>query len=168
MERSSNAPATAAQPGLSLLDAEMALWLPGRPQVRRELLRLSEPDRHFVLRPDGSPAGVELVTATDGFHGVLAGPDRADLEVTWTTRKLDGIAVPAWAIASGPEAEASVWDAFGRLVIPDLLARGVDAEDIQLVPGRYVLTASVQGRCSMMLGLGFRAAVVRERLRLAV
>lgn len=155
-------PAAAA---VATLDAELALWLPDRAPVRRELLRISEPGRRFVLRPDASAAGVELVTAVGGFHAVLSGPERADLEVRWELTGSEHPALPAWALVQGDRAEACVWDAFGRLVIPDLIARGVDANHMRLPAGRYVLTACVQGCASMVIGVGVEAAAVREGLR---
>lgn len=142
------------------LDAELSLWLPGRPLVRREILRLDEPGSRVVLRPDASPAGVVLQTERDGFHVLLAGPERADVEIGWKCTCTETADLPLWALAQGLDAEASIWDSFGRLVIPNLLARGTDAPRAQLAAGRYLLTASVQGRTSLVLGVGVSADAV--------
>lgn len=154
-------------PAVRVLDAELALWLPDRPEVRREILRLDAPDRRFVLRPDESPAGVVLETCAQGFHALLAGPERADIEVNWFVGEVGGVELPLWAIGQGLQVEANVWDSFGRLVVPDLLARGADAPLARLSTGRYLLTASVHGRCSLALGVGIDVASAGARMRAA-
>lgn len=158
---------TCSGPAVRLLDADMALWLPGQPLVRREILRIEAPDRRFVLRPDDSPAGVLLETSSCGFHALLSGPERADIEVNWVVEALQGVEMPMWALGKGPLVEASVWDSFGRLVLPDLLARGFDAPRVELRPGRYLLTASAHGRFSLALGVGIDMATADVRMRAA-
>jgi hypothetical protein len=147
------------------MDAELSLWLPGRPLVRREILRLDEPGQRIVLRPDASSAGVVLQTSEEGFHGLLSGPERADLEVSWQVTSAEQIDLSMWALSHGLEAEASIWDSWGRLVVPDLLARGADAPRAKLLAGRYLLTASVHGCTSLVLGVGVEADAVMTRLR---
>ena len=46
------------------------------------------------------------------------------------------------------------WDSFGKLVVPDLLARGSDAPDLRLNAGKYMIIASVTGTTTMVLGAG--------------
>ena len=139
--------------GVRLERAEMALWLPGRPVVRRELLRFADEDRRFDLRPDESPAGLSLRVRHDRFHAMLSGPERADLEVEFVVESSDGVPVPMWALVHGREAEATVWDAFGRLAVPDLAARGVDSAPMRLDRGRYTLIGSALGSTTLVLGV---------------
>lgn len=143
--------------GPRLTRAELVLWLPRRPIVRRELLKFDGDDRRFDLRPDDSPAGISLRIREDRFHAAISGPERADLEVEFSVQDPRGIVMPVWALVHGREAEASVWDAFGRLAIPDVAARGVDAGPLRLAAGRYTLTASALGSTSLVIGVGCEA-----------
>jgi hypothetical protein len=140
--------------GPRLTRAELVLWLPGRAVVRREVLHVSDEDRRFDLRPDESPAGLSLRIRQDRFHALLSGPERADLEVEFVVEDPQGISLPMWALVHGREAEVSVWDAFGRLAVPDLAARGTDAAPLTLEMGRYVLNASALGTTTLIVGAG--------------
>lgn len=140
--------------GLRLERAEMVLWLPGRPVVRRELLGFNHEDRRFDLRPDESPAGLTLRVRSDRFHAMLSGPERADLEVDFVVHAPEGVMVPMWGLVHGRNAEVSVWDAMGRLAVPDLTARGADAGPLRLDRGRYVVNASAIGSTTLVLGVG--------------
>ena len=83
--------------------------------------------------------------------------------------------LPIWAVAQGPDADANLWDSFGRLVVPDLLTRGIDAADLFLNAGKYMIIASVTGNTTMVLGAGVAmtevtlplTAPVRSRVRTA-
>lgn len=140
--------------GLRLKRAEMVLWLPDRAVVRREVLHFSDEDRRFDLRPDASPAGISLRVRSDRFHALLSGPERADLEIEFVVTGDDGTELPMWALVHGREAEASVWDAFGRLAVPEIAARGADAPPLHLDRGRYTLTASALGSTTLVIGAG--------------
>lgn len=147
------------------LHAELVVWLPGRPCVRREILDFSQDQAHWILRPDGSGAEASLRLDGHGLLATLRGPERADLEIDFVVSP-QCTAVPLWAIANGSQAEVSVWDHFGRLSVPDVLARDADAEHLRLDAGRYVLHGSVQRLSSILLGLGLdatQARVTRER-----
>jgi len=144
--------------GPRLRRAELVLWLPGRALVRRELFRPEGEDQFFELRPDGSPAGISLRIRADRFHAVLSGPERADVEVEFTIDDPRGARLPLWALVHGREAEVSVWDAFGRLAVPDVTARGADAGPLLLATGRYTLTASALGTTTLVIGAGCDAA----------
>lgn len=138
---------------MRIVQAEIAVCLPGQPQVRREILQVGDTPRMFVLRPGDSDAGVTLRVTDQHFLATLAGPEHAELEVLWDL--LDHApAIPLWATAHGCDVEASLWDAFGSLVVPDVLARGADAPDMKLAPGRYMLTAMVTGHASLVVGAG--------------
>lgn len=149
---SNAAPAT--DQGIRLTQGDMMVWLPGQPQVRREILQVTGDPRTFMLRPDDSGAGVTLLMAEDHFHAALAGPEQAEIEVHWLVRNPNGMSMPLWALAQGRDVEANLWDGFGSLLVPDVTARGPDAEDLKLQPGRYMLTAIATGRSSLLVGAG--------------
>ncbi|NBX25253.1 MAG: hypothetical protein EBQ99_04290 [Planctomycetes bacterium] len=140
--------------GPRLTRADLVLWLPGRAVVRREVLHFSREDQRFELRPDGSPAGISLRIREDRFHAMLSGPERADVEVEFTVEDPRGLSLPLWALVHGREAEVSVWDAFGRLAVPDVTARGADAAPLNLPMGRYTMTASALGSTTLVIGAG--------------
>jgi len=135
----------------------MTLWLPGHPVVRREILRLDECSHEWVLRPDGSGAGISLNLQGDGLLLSLAGPERADVELELQVDE-PGLRLMLWGIARGSDAEAALWDCFGKLAVPDLLARTPDAEMLDLATGRYLLSASVSGSTTAMIGVGMNAS----------
>jgi hypothetical protein len=62
---------------------------------------------------------------------------------------------------SPPCVGRSVPDHFGRLAVPDVLARTCDAEHIRLEPGRYLLQGFVQRLSSVLLGIGLDATLAR-------
>jgi len=134
--------------------ADLTVWLPGQPQVRREILQVTGDPRTFTLRPDDSRAGVTLLMAEDHFHAAMSGPERAEIEVHWIVQNPNGVEMPLWALAQGRDVEASVWDGFGSLMVPDVTARGPDAHDLVLPPGRYMLSAIVTGQASLLIGAG--------------
>ena len=134
----------------------MVLWLPGRPVVRREILRLEPDAREWILRPDLSGAGISLKFGVEGMLLNLAGPERADVELELLVHA-EGCALALWGVAQGPQAEITLWDSFGRLAVPDVLARTPDCDALVLPAGRFVLQASVQGRSSAMVGVGLDA-----------
>jgi hypothetical protein len=136
------------------IQGDMAVCLPGQPQVRREILQVTGDPRTFTLRPDNSGAGVTLLMAEDHFHAAIAGPEQAEIEVHWLVQNPNGATMPLWALAQGRDVEASVWDGFGLLMVPDVLTRGPDAQDLVLAPGRYMLTAIVTGHASLLIGAG--------------
>jgi hypothetical protein len=146
--------------------AELSLSLPGMPPVRRELLRPEAAARVFTLRPDGTQAHVTLEVGGTHLIASLAGPEQADIEIEWLVEGRSPRALPLWAIAEGRDAEVAVWDAFGRLMVPDVLARGTDAPDIEFVQGRYLLTASAFGRGSLLIGAGIAAELAMPMRRL--
>ena len=164
---STNATIPSEEPSLRVVRAELALSLPGLPPVRRELLRPEATARVFTLRPDGTRAHVTLEIAGTHLIASLAGPEQADIEVEWVVEGHCPRLVPLWALAQGPDAEVALWDAFGRLVVPDVLSRGADAPPIEFVQGRYLLTASAFGRSSLLIGAGIAAqqAVPMRRVR---
>lgn len=135
----------------------MTLWLPGHPVVRREILRLDEGSQEWLLRPDASGAGISLRLHDDGLLLSLAGPERADVELELAVEAAD-LRLPLWGVVHGTDAEAALWDGFGRLAVPDLLARTPDAERISLAPGRYLLSASVDGSTTALIGVGLEAS----------
>lgn len=135
------------------LHAELALWLPDRPSVRREILDFGLTDSEWILRPDGSGAEASLRFNGQGLMAALRGPERADLELDFVIPEA-GLSLTLWAVTHGPRADMSIWDTFGRLQVPDVLARGTDAEALQLDPGRYMLAGSVQQRSSILVGIG--------------
>jgi hypothetical protein len=138
------------------LHAELVIWLPGHPSVRREILDFSSAPSEWILRPDVSGAEASLRFDGRGLLATLRGPERADLEIDFIVPQ-EGAALPLWAIAHGPQAEVSIWDHFGRVAVADVLARGTDAQPVRLDAGRYVLTGSIQRVSSMLLGLGLDA-----------
>ncbi len=142
------------------VQGDMMVRLRGQPLVRREILQVTGDPRTFTLRPDDSGAGVTLLMAEDHFHATLAGPENVELEVHWLVQNPNGITMPLWALAQGRDVEASLLDGFGSLLVPDVIARGVDAPDMTLPPGRYMLTAIVSGRASLLVGAGRPCAEV--------
>lgn len=148
---------------LHLQHAEITLRLPGRPPVRRELLQFDGAPRVFTLRPDGTHAHATLEMGEGWMLASLAGPEQADLEVEWICGGVERLELPLWAVATGNQAEVSLWDAFGRLAVSDVLARSPDAPAIELLGGRYVLTASVLGETSLIVGAGISVASVQAR-----
>lgn len=151
------------QAPLRLLHAELALSLPGRPPVRRELLRLDGEPRVITLRPDGTQAHATLEVGHAHMLASLAGPEQADVEVEWIVEGGAPQRMPLWAVARGGEAEVSLWDAFGRLTVPDVIARGADAPDVTLTSGRYVLSATALGATTLLVGAGIAAQAVLAR-----
>ena len=148
-------------PVWSLLYAESVVWLPGRAPVRRELLNPGSGPGSWILRPDGSEAGVSIQFDGAGLLSILAGPERASLDLDFILHA-DRHPLPLWAIARGGGVEVTLSDHFGRLVIPDLLARGVDSAPACLEAGRYLLQAIVEGNASMRLGLGANPALAQD------
>ncbi len=149
-----------ATPGSAVwkpLHAELVVWLPDHPPVRREILDFSDGPSDWILRPDASGAEASLRFDGRGLLATLRGPERADLEIDFIVPQ-EGLSLPLWAITHGPQAEVSIWDHFGRLVVVDVLARGPDAEPLQLDAGRYVLAGSVQRVSSVLLAIGLDAA----------
>lgn len=144
----------------SPLNAELVVWLPGRPSVRREILEFGHDPAQWILRPDGSGAEASLRFDGRGLIATLRGPERADLEIDFVV-PMQSAAIPLWAIANGPHAEVSIWDHFGRLAVPDALARGADSEPLHLDPGRFTLQGSVQRLSSIVLGIGLNATRAR-------
>ena len=140
---------------LQILQAEMLLWLPKQPQIRREILHVSQSSQVYNLHPDPTAVGgINLNLCQKHFHASLSGPERADLEVECIVHEGSTMTLPIWAVAQGQEAEVNVWDSFGKLVVPDLLARGSDAPDLRLNAGKYMIIASVTGTTTMVLGAG--------------
>jgi hypothetical protein len=142
------------------LHAELVVWLPKRPSVRREILDFGTEPAQWILRPDGSGAEASLRFDGRGLLATLRGPERADLEIDFIV-PLNCPGLPVWAIAHGSHAEMSIWDHVGRLSVPDVLARLPDAENLRLDPGRYTLHGSVERLCSIVLGFGVDAAHAR-------
>ena len=161
MSLSSSIPNGAAL--LRPMHAELSLTLPGRAPVRRQLLRLDGERRVITLRPDGTLAHATLEIGESHLLASLAGPEQADIEVEWNLEGSTHGPIPLWAVARGGAAEVALWDAFGRLAVPDVLARGFEAPDITLATGRYVLTASVFGATTLLIGAGIRAHTVHAR-----
>lgn len=156
------------------MQAEMLLWLPKQPQIRREILQVSKASQVYNLHPDPSAiGGINLNLCQKHFHASLSGPERADLEVECIVHEGSTMTLPIWAVAQGQEAEVNVWDSFGKLVVPDLLTRGIDAPDLLLNAGKYMIIASVTGTTTMVLGAGVamnevtlpQAQSVRRHLR---
>jgi hypothetical protein len=159
---------------LQVMQAEMLLWLPKQPQIRREILQVSKASQVYNLHPDPSAiGGINLNLCQKHFHASLSGPERADLEVECIVHEGSTMTLPIWAVAQGQEAEVNVWDSFGKLVVPDLLTRGIDAPDLLLNAGKYMIIASVTGTTTMVLGAGVamnevtlpQAQSVRRHLR---
>ena len=148
---------------MRLTHAELSLRLPGRPPVRRELLSFDGEPRTFTLRPDGTSAHATLELGAGHVLASLAGPEQADIEVEWVVEALHPSPLPLWAVANGGDAEVSLWNAFGRLMVPDVIARGFDASDITLESGRYVLTATAFGATRLLVGAGIAAQSVQMR-----
>ena len=142
------------------LHAELAVGLPSGQWVRREILDFGRESSQWILRPDGSGAEASVRFDGRGLLATLRGPERADLDIDFMVLP-DCPAIPLWAIASGSQVEVSIWDHFGRLAVPDVLARTCDAEDLRLEPGRYLLQGSVQRLSSVLLGIGLDATPVR-------
>ena len=140
---------------LQILQAEMLLWLPKQPQISRQILHVSQSSQVYNLHPDPSAiGGITLNLCQTHFHASLSGPERADLEIECHVLEGETMTLPLWAVAQGPEAEANLWDSFGKLVVPDLLTRGIDAPDLLLHAGKYMIIASVTGTTTMVLGAG--------------
>lgn len=142
------------------LHAELAVGLPSGQWVRREILDFGRESSQWILRPDGSGAEASVRFGGRGLLATLRGPERADLDIDFMVLP-DCPAIPLWSIASGSQVEVSIWDHFGRLAVPDVLARTCDAEDLRLEPGRYLLQGSVQRLSSVLLGIGLNATLAR-------
>lgn len=133
----------------------MVLWLPNQPQIRRDIFQVSQTSQTYHLHPDPTAAGgISLNMCQTHFHASMSGPARADIEVECIVHEGSTMTLPIWAMAQGSEAEANVWDNFGKLLVPDLLARGVDAPDLHLSAGKYMIIASVTGNTTMVIGAG--------------
>ena len=140
---------------LQILQAEMLLWLPKQPQISREIFQIPKTSQTYALQPNpNATGGITLDLCQTHFHASLSGPERADLEIECHVLEGETMTLPLWAVAQGPEAEANLWDSFGKLVVPDLLARGIDAPDLLLNAGKYMIIASVTGSTTMVLGAG--------------
>jgi hypothetical protein len=146
--------------GIGLIRAEMALWLPRRAVVRREILKFAADDRQLELKPDRSSAGISVLVSAHRFHAMLSGPERADLEVEWLVEPNTMVRLPLWSMSHGRDAEVSIWDAFGQLVVPDVMARGPDTAPLMMASGRYTLTASVFGSTALMVTAGHEHTVM--------
>ena len=140
---------------LQISQAELLLWLPKQPPIRREILHISQDSQVYNLLPNPKlTGGISLNLCQKHFHASLSGPDRADLEIECVVHEGSTMTLPIWAVAQGPDADANLWDSFGRLVVPDLLTRGIDAADLFLNAGKYMIIASVTGNTTMVLGAG--------------
>ena len=122
--------------------AEASVSVGGKPLARRELLRIDAGDRRFELRPTGTPSGVCLDLAPTLLHATLTGGDRSTLEVEWMVHGNGAVAVDAWAICARNNSEVSIMDAFGRALVPDLLARDPSMPPLLVPPGLYLLRAA--------------------------
>ena len=140
---------------LRVTQAELRLWLPKQPQISREIFHIPKTSQTYALQPNpNATGGITLDLCQTHFHASLSGPERADLEVECIVHESSTMTLPIWAVAQGPEAEANLWDSFGKLVVPDLLTRGIDAPDLLLHAGKYMIIASVTGTTTMVLGAG--------------
>ena len=140
---------------LRVTQAELRLWLPKQPQISREIFQIPKTSQTYALQPNpNATGGITLDLCQTHFHASLSGPERADLEVECIVHESSTMTLPIWAVAQGPEAEANLWDSFGKLVVPDLLTRGIDAPDLLLNAGKYMIIASVTGTTTMVLGAG--------------
>ncbi len=140
---------------LRVTQAELRLWLPKQPHISREIFHIPKTSQTYALQPDpNATGGITLNLCQTHFHASLSGPERADLEIECHVLEGETMTLPLWAVAQGPEAEANLWDSFGKLVVPDLLARGIDAPDLLLHAGKYMIIASVTGSTTMVLGAG--------------
>jgi hypothetical protein len=146
---------------LAFVAAEAAVLVDGVPVVRRELLRIDEAARRFVVRSPRSGALVRVDFGLSGLEAALVGPDRVTLEVDLLVGGMRALALDAWAMCARDAADVSVLDAFGRAIIPDLTARDAAMTPMVVPPGRYLLQASTEsGPCVVKFGPNAVGALV--------
>ncbi len=138
---------------LAFVAAEASILVDGVPVIRRELLRIDEAARRFVVRSPRSNAHARMDFGLSGVDAVLVGPDRASLEIDLLVGGMRALAVDAWAMCARDAAEVCLLDAFGRSVIPDLCARDASMTPMVIAPGRYLLQAATDsGPCVVRFG----------------
>ena len=129
---------------LLVLGAEARVVRPDGREMVRELLRVAE-ERRFEVRP---PAGLGMATVDFGpgvFHVTLVGAPRSAVDVEFMVVGIGPLRLDAWcSLGAHSGADVRLLDGFGRLVVPDLTARGPRAEPLELSAGRYLLVADAR------------------------
>jgi|GEM_PF-1586820 len=147
----------ASNHSICVQQALLSTYLPDLICVKREIFQGAlEPGARFALNPTNTEYGVTLTISASGFSGTLISLERAELAVEFYVTSHRRARSPLWAIASGNSqghAEVALWNGFGEIEVPDVLARGSDSPDIELVPGRYKLTAATYGIATLFIGL---------------
>lgn len=138
---------------ITLLAARTRVALPDGTDASREVLRI-ESRRLVELRPGHGAGMASLDLQRDLAIITIAGGPITEVELEWAVVANAPLPFDAWAMCPAHcRAEACVLDAFGMLAIPDLTARGPEMGPALLMPGRYLMRASVS-RGSMVIRLG--------------
>jgi len=141
---------------ITVLAARTRVMLPDGTDASREVLRV-ESRRMIELRPGRGPGMASLDLQSDLAILTISGGPLTEVELEWAVVANAPVPFDAWAMCpANCSAEACVLDAFGMLAIPDLTARGPSMGPALLMPGRYLMRASVS-HGSMVLRLGMAA-----------
>lgn len=147
---------------ITLLAARARVVLPDGTEALRDILRI-ESRRTIEVRPGTGPGMASLDLQRDLAIVTIAGGPLTEVELEWAVVANGPLTFDAWALCPGRcNAEAFVLDAFGMLAIPDLTARGPAMGPALLMPGRYLLRASVSdGSMVLRLGVSAESALLR-------
>ncbi|MBM4098453.1 MAG: hypothetical protein FJ260_00635 [Planctomycetes bacterium] len=147
---------------ITLLAARARVVLPDGTEALREVLRI-ESRRTIELRPAAGPGLASLDLQHDLAIVTIAGGPLTEVELEWVVVANGPLPFDAWALCPGRcNAEACVLGAFGMLAIPDLTARNPAMDPALLMPGRYLLRASVSdGSMVLRLGVSSESALLR-------
>ena len=147
---------------ITLLAARARVVLPDGTEALRDILRI-ESRRTIEVRPGTGPGMASLDLQRDLAIVTIAGGPLTEVELEWAVVANGPLTFDAWALCPGRcNAGAFVLDAFGMLAIPDLTARGPAMGPALLMPGRYLLRASVSdGSMVLRLGVSAESALLR-------
>lgn len=147
---------------IAILSARARIVLPDGTEASREVLRVDS-RRTIELRPGQGNGMASLDLERDLAIIALSGSRLTEVELEWAVTANGPLPFDAWAMTPGRcQAEACVLDAFGMYAIPDLTARNPAMGPALLMPGRYLLRASVSsGSMVLRLGRAAEAALLR-------
>jgi hypothetical protein len=147
---------------LSVLSAEATVGLRDGRVAQRELLRV-EGERRFELRP-AAAEGLVLVDLGPGvLNASIVAKVRSTLEIEFVVLGLGEVPLDLWCTClPAANSQASLTDAHGRLVVPDIAARDPAMGPIIASPGRYLLDVQVwEGTCVLRLAQSMQTKSVR-------